>query len=290
MAAEPDRWQRFTAVAGIVSVLLVGVGLVLTNDFNRDQLALQQTTAQQQQDLALKGQRAERFIRAVDQLGQEGDNKLGIRLGGIYALEALMKEFSTDQNVVTEVLCAFVRSHAPWREEDKAIPDAQPDVRAAMTVLGRRPDPDRHAPLDLSNTALGLEDFNLPGASFRDVDLSVSNFNDAKLPRADLRGSDVSQAYLKRADLRDADLTGVDLTSTSLRATNLTGASLRNVNFAKADLTGADLSGADLAAISGSLTDAQLSCVKTDAATRLPTGLNAPPADAWRQPRCAVER
>jgi hypothetical protein len=59
---KPDRWQRFTAVAGIVSVLLVGVGLVLTNDFNRDQLALQQTTAQQQQDLALKGQRAERFI------------------------------------------------------------------------------------------------------------------------------------------------------------------------------------------------------------------------------------
>jgi uncharacterized protein YjbI with pentapeptide repeats len=226
----------------------------------------------------------------VDQLGQEGDNELGIRLGGIYALEALMKEFSTDQNVVTEVLCAFVRSHAPWRDEDEVIPNAQADVRAAMTVLGRRPAPDTHAPLDLSNTALGLKDFNLPSASFRDVDLSVSNLTDAKLPRADLRGSDVSRAFLERADLRGADLTGVDLTSTSLRAANLTGANLRSVNFTKADLTGADISGADLAAIPGSLTDAQLSCVKTDAATRLPTGLNAPPADAWQQPRCVVER
>jgi len=75
-------------------VVLVGVGLVVTNNFNRDQLAQQQQSAHEQQDLALKGQRADRFVRAVDQIGQDGTDRLGVRLGGIYALEVLMKECS----------------------------------------------------------------------------------------------------------------------------------------------------------------------------------------------------
>ncbi|GIE28706.1 hypothetical protein Ait01nite_017510 [Actinoplanes italicus] len=285
-----DYWERGTAIAGIFSVLLVGVGLILTNDFNLSQLAQQQKVAQEQQDLALKGQRADRFVRAVDQLGQEEDDKLSVRLGGIYALEALMKEFPADENMVIEVLCAFVRSHAPWTD-DPAIPPATPDVRAAMTVLGRRPDPDNHIALDFSNTTLlGLKRFNLPGANFRGVDLSVSNFTDSVLPRADLRNTDLTNSYFNRVDLRGADMEGVVLDSAELQAANLSGANLRNVDFTGADLKGADLSGADLTgARASSLTTAQLACTKVDAATRLPAGVEPPAAGAWQQKNCAVD-
>src|SRR4051794_31184239 len=67
----PDWWQRGTATGGLLSVLLVAIGLYLTNNFNRDQIRLQQDSTQQQQDLAVKGQRADRFVKAIEQLGQE---------------------------------------------------------------------------------------------------------------------------------------------------------------------------------------------------------------------------
>jgi uncharacterized protein YjbI with pentapeptide repeats len=287
---RPDNWERGTAIAGILSVLLVGVGLILTNDYNVSQLAQQQKVAQEQQDLALKGQRADRFVRAVDQLGQEDDDKLSVRLGGIYALEALMKEFPADENMVIEVLCAFIRSHAPWTEKDE-IPPATPDVRAAMTVLGRRPDPDKHIALDFSNTTLlGLRRFNLPGANFRGVDLSYSNFSDSVMPRADLRNTDLTKSYFNRVDLSGANMEGVVLEEISLQAANLSGANLRNADFTDAVLTGADLTGADLTgARPATLTTAQLACTKTDATTRLPAGVQPPPAGAWQQKSCAVD-
>jgi hypothetical protein len=287
--SRPDAWERGTAIAGILSVLLVGVGLTMTNDFNLSQLAQQQKVAQEQQDLALKGQRADRFVRAVDQLGQEDDDKLSVRLGGIYALEALMKEFPADENMVIEVLCAFVRSHAPWTEDD--IPPATTDVRAAMTVLGRRPDPDNHIALDLSNTTLlGLQRFNLPDANFHGVDLSYSNFSDSVLPRADLRNADLAKSYFNRVDLRAADLEGAVLDDTSLQAANLSGANLRNADFTDADLKGADLTGADLTSAGPTtLTTARLACTRTDATTRLPAGVQPPPAGAWQQKSCAVD-
>jgi pentapeptide repeat protein len=288
-APRSDPWQRGTSIVGILSVLLVGLGLILTNDFNRDQLALQQKTAQEQQDLALKGQRADRFVRAVDQLGQEGNDKLGVRLGGVYALEALMKEFPADENMVIEVLCAFVRSHAPYKAK-VPISTATPDVRAVMTVLGRRPDPDAHIALDFSYTMLGLYRFNLPGASFRGVDLSVASFSEAKLTRADLRNTDLTNSYFDQADLRGANMAGVILHGTELQGAILAGANLRDVNFTDAILTGADLTGADLSGTATKgLTTAQLACAKVDAATRLPAGVVAPAPGAWQQEKCAVD-
>jgi hypothetical protein len=53
---NPDGWQRGAIIGSLVSVLLVAVGLYLTNDFNRDQFRLQQGSARQQQDLALRQQ------------------------------------------------------------------------------------------------------------------------------------------------------------------------------------------------------------------------------------------
>ena len=233
----------------------MAVGLYLTNDFNRDQYRLQQDSTRQQQDLALKGQRAERFVKAIDQLGQEGNDKLGIRLGGIYALETLMRESSNDQNTVIEVLCAFVRTHAPRpKSVPEIVPPASEDVRAAVSVLGRRPrlDP-RSAPgaidapnLDFSNTLLGLRRIDLNDADLTAVFLVGADLVDANLVGADLRDADLRDAYLRDAGLRGADLRGADLSGADLSYAGLRGADLDNANLGGADLVDADLRGADL--------------------------------------------
>ncbi|MGH3129712.1 MAG: hypothetical protein ACRDNX_02740, partial [Gaiellaceae bacterium] len=75
-----------------------------------------------------EGQITDRFTRAIDQLGQPGDDKLAVRLGGIYALERIARDSREDHGPVIEVLTAFVREEARWRldETTSARDDAEP--------------------------------------------------------------------------------------------------------------------------------------------------------------------
>ncbi|MDG4787155.1 pentapeptide repeat-containing protein [Micromonospora sp. WMMD1102] len=219
--------------------------------------------------LAERGQVTERFSRAIDQLGQAGDDKLAIRLGGIYALERLMRDSPPDEPAVIEVLCAFVRIAAPRPRPltlGEVLP-SRPDVRAAVTVLARRPEPDatENVRLDLTGTLLGLQGIHMPAA-----DLSRAYLFNADLRYADLSRADLHDAGLSRADLRYADLSGADLRDTDLRDTDLRGADLRD-----ADLRGADLRGANLWNAIG-LTNEVLTTTRFDDETRLPPGVVRP--------------
>jgi uncharacterized protein YjbI with pentapeptide repeats len=259
-----------------VSVLLVALGLFYTNAANREQ----QKLSREQQYLALQGQVADRFSAAIDQLGQEGNDKLSIRLGGIYGLQRLMRDSPADEASVVQVLSAFVRTHAPrgralWKVPAESAPPIAPgDVRAAITVLAGRARPSFY-PVDFSNTFLGLdhidlskaslalvelENANLSGASMVGVDVQQANLAGATLSRANLQGArlagaalrdaDVSIANLQNADLRDANLAGADLSGSDMRGVNLSkvlrGAQLADVQLTSANLDGANLEGADL--------------------------------------------
>ena len=169
--------------------------------------------------VAEEGHITERFTRAIAQLG---DDKMAIRLGGIYALERLAKDSEKDHGPIMEVLTAYVREKAPRPEEDlRKAPNPPPtDIRAILTVIGRLETTDKNRGtdrLDLSHTQLfgaDLEGANLRGAWLIDVDLSG--------------------AFLSMADLTEADLTEADLTEAFLPGTKLTGA-----NLDLADLRGA---------------------------------------------------
>ncbi len=227
----------------------MAVGLYVTNDANRKQ----QEATGKQQELATQQQVADRFSAAIDQLGQEdeeGSSKLSIRLGGIYGLQRLMIHSPRDIPAVVQVLSAFVRTHAPLPDpRPRVVPSAPADVRAAVTVLARRPQAHRNR-LDFSNTLLGLDHTNLPGAHLRGADLSGAN-----LSGADLNGANLIGAHLAGADLRGADLLNADLLS--------------------ADLIGADLRGADLSGATN-LSQGQLDEAVVDARTKLPTVLATP--------------
>ncbi|MFI5915059.1 pentapeptide repeat-containing protein [Dactylosporangium sp. NPDC051541] len=246
-----------------MSVLLVAAGLIYTNDANRKQ----QRATQDQIRIAQDGQLTERFSKAVEQLGQEGPGNVGLRLGGIYALERLMADSPRDEPTVIEVLCAFIRTHAapPAGVEPAAaaLPASPPDIHAAVTVLGRRPDPGdrRNVRLDLAGARISmpaaglagahLGGADLSGANLRAADLSGADLHDVDLTGADLRDVRLGGANLRRARLSGADLSGADLRSANLVEADLSLAGLRRATLQQANLTfaamrGADLGGADL--------------------------------------------
>jgi uncharacterized protein YjbI with pentapeptide repeats len=206
-----------------------------------------------------EGQITERFTRAIDQLGQPGDDKLAVRLGGIYALERIARDSREDHGPVMEVLTAFVREAARWRpgERTSARDDAEPggdpdgvlatvrprpDVQAAVTVLGRR-NRDHEA---------GSHTLDLPRVDLRGANLRAAHFEGATLREAHLEGADLGGAYLHGASLRNvhldrAILLGTHLQGADLGDASLNGASLRGAHLQDAALGGAVLDGADLA-------------------------------------------
>ena len=59
--------------------------------------------------IAEQGQITERYNAAITNLGSRS---IDVRLGGIYALQRLMKDSPPDQPTVIAVVCAFVRDRA----------------------------------------------------------------------------------------------------------------------------------------------------------------------------------
>ena len=199
--------------------------------------------------VAEEGHITERFTRAIAQLG---DDKMAIRLGGIYALERIAKDSEKDRGPVMEVLTAYVREKAPRQEEDTPKESQPPptDIQAILTVIGRRETTGNNrgnGRLDLTHTQLVRAD--LRGASLCGADLSEANLREAKLYGTDLRGADLYKTSLRGAALLKADLREADLSEASLRETRLYGADLRGANLSGASLNGADLSGANLCGV-----------------------------------------
>src|SRR5262245_8067515 len=144
--------EAITAWVGVASVLVLGGGLILTNNANR----AQQAANLKQLKITEQGQITDRFGRAIDQLGSD---KLDVRLGGIYALERLMHDSPADESNILEVLTAYIRdpphtsaaagSHATTSASISLRPPT--DIQADLTVIGRRPDPTRHHGIDLTD-------------------------------------------------------------------------------------------------------------------------------------------
>ncbi|GIF96957.1 pentapeptide repeat-containing protein [Catellatospora citrea] len=254
---RPDWWERATNLASVLSVLILAVGLYLTNDFNRSQL----DSIRQQLEMTARGQQAERFVAAVEQLSSEKRNS---RIGGVYALAAVMRDAaadagslssegaarqaSSDQAAVVEVLCAFIRTHEsatrPVGKDPKRVAESEPDIRAALAVIGRYAGTEP-VKLDFGGVMLGLDGLDLSGAHLEHAPLAF--------------------ASLKAANLQGARLAGADFT---------------NVEFYDAHLEGADLSGAQ------NLAPNQILCAYVNDATRLPAGVNRPRPGGHSSPDC----
>ncbi|AWI33167.1 pentapeptide repeat-containing protein [Streptomyces tirandamycinicus] len=198
-----------TVVSGLRTVLtalgggaLVAAGLVYTH---------------RTVELSREGHVTDRFSTAISQVASDKPLE---QLGGIYALERIMRDSAKDHVTIVEVLASFVREHAPLSDPPtkKERPQHTESVQAALTVLSRRPR-DRAEPFIV----------NLQRTDLRGADLS-----DAHLPDAWLRGTNLEGAWLEGANFRGAQLLGANLDSAQLRGAHLEGSLLGGADLSKA--------------------------------------------------------
>ena len=200
-------------------------------------------TAQKNIEIAEDKLITDRFTAAVTNLSAEGTDKMAQRLGGIYALERIVRDSPEDHWTVMEVLTAYVRDKRPIRENpapkaDGGLPDAPQvvrtapptDIQAILTVIGRC-GVDEGRTLDLHKVDLfqanlrgaNLRGANLRGANLRGANLSGANLSGANLMGADLSGATLTRAALARATLGEAYLGGATLGRTYLGGATLAG-------------------------------------------------------------------
>ncbi len=199
-------------IGGAAVLLGAGIAYYQTRATWRE-AELSRQAAEVQSDRSVQAARA----LLISQQVAKGFEDLGspdplIAMGGIYALEGVMQDSDSGyRRQALEGLCGFVRERTKDRtqppDRSKITPQEPPtDLRAALTVIGRRPQ-DLAGQADLSgaklwglvlyNVALGK--VNLFGADLEDAHLEHANLQGAHLDHADLDGAHLDHAVLTDA-------------------------------------------------------------------------------------------
>ena len=126
-------------------------------------------------ELTREGQVTERFTKAIEQLGaadNDGKPKSELRLGGIYALERIARDYERDHWPIMEVLTAYVRENA--RKKDN-LPANETillaiDIQAILAVICRREWSYEKSGQNLELYLADLHGANLEGAYLRGAD------------------------------------------------------------------------------------------------------------------------
>lgn len=207
-------WTAIVQAAGGAALL---IGLLFT--------ARNLRATQDKLDIDRQGQLTNRFIQATGQLGAElkgGEPNVEVRLGGIYALNRIAKDWPKDYWPIADVLTAYVRHNARWSPSSAKGHQSTPttDIQAILTILGRNEPPggfNERQKLDLRHT-------DLRGAEFWDARLEWTDFWGAHLEGAKLWGAVLRHAKLEHAHLSGANLRAAKLENASLEGADVTGA------------------------------------------------------------------
>jgi pentapeptide repeat protein len=179
-----DRYNARVLVISIGGAIVVGTGLLYTARNYR---------------LSRRGQITDRFTIALERLGS---SELYVRIGGVHALQHVMRDSAGHHDDVIEVLTEFIRGRTPRRARQSdhqvwmhsvtgSVPDLPPyptaDIQAALTALGHRPYRPERQTIDLPDlhlTGARLDGANLTGASLDFADLTGARFDRANLTGA----------------------------------------------------------------------------------------------------------
>jgi uncharacterized protein YjbI with pentapeptide repeats len=252
----PDPAQRLDEVNGLRTNLLgvlagltviagAAVGALNFRETQRQNRAIQEQN-RAVLELQRRGQVTERFTRAIDQLGQQGPERLDVRIGAVYALEQIARDSAELHWPIMEVLTAYLREHARARPDVEESADTEKrlpaDHQAIATVIGRRlheRDPAGQRP-DLHETSL-------PGVLWDEAALSGADLAGCNLARrahlegAILAGANLNEAYLFRANLKEANLGFTHMVDSDLSEAHLEGAFFTEAHLEKAGLYDAHL-------------------------------------------------
>ncbi len=167
-------------------------------------------------DLQRQGQLADRYTKAVEQLGS---NRSSVRIGGIYGLKQAVYADHDYAGIVTHVLNSYLRDHAAT--SNTASPGN--DVQVAIHVL-------RAIKKATETPILDLHEVNLSG-----IDLMSMNLVSARLDGADLSGAKLNGANLDGADLRGATMDGATFFQTNVARVQMLRDALTPSQLAQVD-------------------------------------------------------
>jgi hypothetical protein len=272
----PTGKEKANAINGVRTVLLQGAAGIAA-------LVALWFTARTYQ-LSREGQVTDRFTKAVDQVAANTPDQ---QVGGVFALERIMRDSAKDHAAVVDVLSVFIRVHGARERLGGHSPG--PEVRAALTVLARRPPRPQAEP-----DAIRLGEVNLGRTVLRGGRLDCVRLREATLKEAHWEGTRLQGAKLRGACLDEIDLVGADLGFASLRDATLRKARLRDARLDHANLTGASLERADLAGatlvgahLAGVTGDPKLSDAQRAAAHCLPEAPTCQAAKDHPEDPCA---
>ena len=188
----------------------------------------QANAAQSQAETTQRGLLNERYQKGSEMLGSD---VLSVRLGGIYALQRLAKDYPEQYHIqIMRLFCAFVTHTAekssvqPSDSEGKPT-EPSPDLQAVMDAIGAR----REGETNLER----LEKYRLDlrRAKLSRTSLARANLSGVRLAWASLEGADLGEANLSKAGLNQADLTGATLGGANLHAASIRRAILESAVF-----------------------------------------------------------
>ncbi len=207
---------------------------------------------------------ADKFSKAIDQLGSEGDEKIYIRLGGIYTLEQIAQNSKEYHWTIMEILSDFIREKRSIRQpldmitcEPKTSAESfiqvPIDICAAFSALGRRnvsqdPAGKRINLLRVDLAEMKLSDaqsFNLSNIILCHSNLSWNHFANVDFSGANLNGCYLNHTHFGNANMSKA-LLSANFSGTMLGKTNFSNSNLAGAIFNGASVNGAIFSGADL--------------------------------------------
>ena len=267
------------------STTVRNLGLIIAGVIALPLAIWRSSVAQRQASTAQQSLLNERYQQGAEMLGSD---VLAVRLGGIYALSQLTREYPKQYHVqIMKLLCAFVRhptkdERGEAKSETEKKPQLREDVHTAMVAISAyhkrhlQLEKDEEFRLYLANAVLSgvfLDGSNLAGANLAGADLS----GETVLVRTDLSKANLSGANLADANLIGANLSGAHLTSATLAGTKLTGANLSCAFLWHANLSGTELStGNDtFAAIGLTQNELDTACADPDAPPKLDGVLDA---------------
>ncbi len=231
-------WEALHGDVDSVSTTVRNIGLVIGGIVAVILAIWRSLVATRQANTAQQSLLNERFQNAAAMLGNEN---LSVRLGGIYALQALIEEHPQQYYVTCmRLLCAFVRN-PPIDEHLTPLSDREmtrwgggirlrADVQAVMDMMRSR-----------DAKLIELEDKQRFEVDFRGADLRGSNLWGVNLSRVDLRNADLSGAYAAGSNLSNAGLSGARLYKTILASANISGTNLWGADISRTWFCGKSL-------------------------------------------------
>ena len=213
--------------------------------------------AQETLNASLRHQITERFMQAVEQLG---DSQRQVKLAGIYTLERIAKESEQDHWPIMEILTTYVRMNSPHKKQDTADNQFFDEVQAICKVLRRREVKSERESQIIDLHGADLQNINLEGAVLKNANFSTANLCNANLANANLENADFSSTKMVSADLTGVSAAGAKFPHASLDSANFSGAVLNATDFERAQLVGTDFDQANLQ--SAFLYEAQLGLAK----------------------------